>query len=167
MHPRVSFALFASPVRWKYFSVLLKWGRRRALATRSRWFSSIFVNFFRKKLPPTREYRAVVIDAIKRAVAMRKKEEVSDFVLFFFTLRWRRPTDEEKKRKKNYFFPRKKNVRWGFPSPFALNFAFFSHTIFKFSFSVKNLRVPRETTIVVGIFFSKVDLGWLKMVWNA
>ena len=115
MHPRVSFTLFASPVRWKYFSVLLKWGRRCALATRSRWFSSIFVNFFRKKLPPTREYRAVVIDAIKRAVAMRKKEEVSDLVLFFFHSSMATAHGRRKNERKTTFFLGKKMYDEDFP----------------------------------------------------
>ena len=75
----------------------------------------IFINFFRKKLSPTSESRAVVIDAIKRAVAMRKKEEVSDLVLFFFTLRWRQPTDEEKNERKTTFFLGKKMYDEDFP----------------------------------------------------
>jgi len=160
MHPRVSFALFASPVRWKYFSVLLKWGRRRALATRSRWFSSIFVNFFRKKLPPTREYRAVVIDAIKRAVAMRKKEEVSDFVLFFFHSSMASAHGRRKKTKEKLLFSSQKKCTMRISLSFRFELCvFFSYDFQIFIFGEK-FTSPTRNDDRGGNFFFK---SWSRM----
>ena len=127
----------------------------------------IFINFFRKKLSPTSESRAVVIDAIKRAVAMRKKEEVSDLVLFFFHSSMATAHGRRKKTKEKLLFSsEKKNVRWGFPSPSLWTLRFFSYDFQIFIFGEKFTSPTRNDDRGGKFSFSKVGLRCLKMVWN-